>query len=163
MVCCSHNCFIAGCAINARRGRWRKCTKPAPKHTCSSGLKVLAVSHGSGSEQTQGGMFWGCWSRKEGGVALQFGFCIFSVLSFLFSLQKRIAECRYWPVEVCGMSVASSGKGKTSKADKVKVGRDMLFWLVEQHCVIEHFPFNAFVIPNPALNQPKRVRELEAL
>ncbi|XP_074742637.1 cilia- and flagella-associated protein 70 isoform X3 [Strix uralensis] len=35
-------------------------------------------------------------------------------------LQKRIAECQYWPVEVCRMSVASSSKGKTSKADKTK-------------------------------------------
>jgi len=61
------------------------------------------------------------------------------------------------------MAVASPSKGKTSKADKVKVGRDTLFWLVEQHCVIKRFPFNAFVIPNPALNQPKQVRELEAL
>ncbi|XP_068276205.1 cilia- and flagella-associated protein 70 isoform X2 [Nyctibius grandis] len=33
-------------------------------------------------------------------------------------LQKRIAECWYWPVEVCRMSVASPGKGKTNKADK---------------------------------------------
>ncbi|XP_010288865.1 PREDICTED: tetratricopeptide repeat protein 18, partial [Phaethon lepturus] len=33
-------------------------------------------------------------------------------------LQKRIAECQYWPVEVCRMSVASPSKGKTSKADK---------------------------------------------
>lgn len=67
------------------------------------------------------------WCRKEGGVALQLGFCIFSVPSFVFSLQKRIAECRYWPVEVCRLSVGSPSKGKTSKADKVKVGRDMLF------------------------------------
>lgn len=61
------------------------------------------------------------------------------------------------------MAVASPSKGKTSKADKVKAGREMLFWLAEQHCVIEHSPFDAFVIPKPALNQPKRVRELEAL
>ncbi|XP_032053293.1 cilia- and flagella-associated protein 70 [Aythya fuligula] len=33
-------------------------------------------------------------------------------------LQKRIAECQYWPVEVCRMPVVSSSKGKTSKADK---------------------------------------------
>ncbi|NXE98122.1 CFA70 protein, partial [Menura novaehollandiae] len=33
-------------------------------------------------------------------------------------LQKRIAECRCWPVELCRMSVASAGKGKTSKGDK---------------------------------------------
>lgn len=61
------------------------------------------------------------------------------------------------------MTVAPASKGKTSEADKVKAGRDVLFWLVERHCVIEHFPFNAFVIPKPALNQPKQVRELEAL
>ncbi|XP_030337974.1 cilia- and flagella-associated protein 70 isoform X2 [Strigops habroptila] len=33
-------------------------------------------------------------------------------------LQKRIAECQYWPVEVCRISVALPSKGKTSKADK---------------------------------------------
>ncbi|NXE29046.1 CFA70 protein, partial [Ardeotis kori] len=33
-------------------------------------------------------------------------------------LQKRIAECRYWPVEICRMPVASPSKGETSKADK---------------------------------------------
>ncbi|NWR51672.1 CFA70 protein, partial [Regulus satrapa] len=33
-------------------------------------------------------------------------------------LQKRIAQCCHWPVELCRMSVASAGKGKTSKADK---------------------------------------------
>ncbi|NXG70057.1 CFA70 protein, partial [Baryphthengus martii] len=33
-------------------------------------------------------------------------------------LQKRIAKCRYWPVEVCRVAVASPSKGKTSKADK---------------------------------------------
>ncbi|XP_068764853.1 cilia- and flagella-associated protein 70 isoform X1 [Struthio camelus] len=33
-------------------------------------------------------------------------------------LQKRIAECRFWPVEVCRMPVVSSSKGKNSKADK---------------------------------------------
>ncbi|KAK2533473.1 hypothetical protein Q9233_004687 [Columba guinea] len=33
-------------------------------------------------------------------------------------LQKRIAECRYWPVEVCRVSVGSPSKGKTSKSDK---------------------------------------------
>ncbi|NXI39074.1 CFA70 protein, partial [Galbula dea] len=33
-------------------------------------------------------------------------------------LQQRIAECRYWPVEVCRMAVASPSKGKTSKSDK---------------------------------------------
>ncbi|NXE16308.1 CFA70 protein, partial [Lophotis ruficrista] len=34
------------------------------------------------------------------------------------TLQKRIAECRYWPVEICRMPVASPGKGETSKAEK---------------------------------------------
>ncbi|KFQ55488.1 Tetratricopeptide repeat protein 18, partial [Nestor notabilis] len=34
------------------------------------------------------------------------------------TLQKRIAECQYWPVEVCRISVALPSKGKTSKADK---------------------------------------------
>ncbi|KAM4657316.1 cilia- and flagella-associated protein 70 [Amazona ochrocephala] len=34
------------------------------------------------------------------------------------TLQKRIAECQYWPVEVCRVSVALPSKGKTSKADK---------------------------------------------
>ncbi|NXX98878.1 CFA70 protein, partial [Centropus bengalensis] len=33
-------------------------------------------------------------------------------------LQKRIAECQYWPVEICRLSVASPSKGKTNKADK---------------------------------------------
>ncbi|XP_029857657.1 LOW QUALITY PROTEIN: cilia- and flagella-associated protein 70 [Aquila chrysaetos chrysaetos] len=42
-------------------------------------------------------------------------------------LQKRIAECRYWPVEVCGMSVASSSKGKTSKADKGDEDKQIFF------------------------------------
>uniref|UniRef100_A0A8C3VD84 Cilia and flagella associated protein 70 n=1 Tax=Catharus ustulatus TaxID=91951 RepID=A0A8C3VD84_CATUS len=35
-------------------------------------------------------------------------------------LQKRIAECRYWPVELCRMSMASAGKGKVTKIDKDK-------------------------------------------
>uniref|UniRef100_A0A8C0VLE7 Cilia and flagella associated protein 70 n=1 Tax=Cyanistes caeruleus TaxID=156563 RepID=A0A8C0VLE7_CYACU len=33
-------------------------------------------------------------------------------------LQKRIAECRYWPVEVCRMYIPSAGKGKITKIDK---------------------------------------------
>ncbi|XP_064376548.1 cilia- and flagella-associated protein 70 isoform X2 [Dromaius novaehollandiae] len=33
-------------------------------------------------------------------------------------LQNRIAECCYWPVEVCRMPVVSSSKGKNSKTDK---------------------------------------------
>ncbi|XP_009949475.1 PREDICTED: tetratricopeptide repeat protein 18, partial [Leptosomus discolor] len=42
-------------------------------------------------------------------------------------LQKRIAECRYWPVEVCRMSVASPSKGKTSKADKGDEDKQIFF------------------------------------
>uniref|UniRef100_A0A8D0KW15 Cilia and flagella associated protein 70 n=1 Tax=Strix occidentalis caurina TaxID=311401 RepID=A0A8D0KW15_STROC len=42
-------------------------------------------------------------------------------------LQKRIAECQYWPVEVCRMSVASSSKGKTSKADKGDEDKQIFF------------------------------------
>ncbi|NWS20680.1 CFA70 protein, partial [Pachyramphus minor] len=33
-------------------------------------------------------------------------------------LQKRIAECRHWPVELCRVSTAPSSKGKASKVDK---------------------------------------------
>ncbi|XP_050173589.1 LOW QUALITY PROTEIN: cilia- and flagella-associated protein 70 [Myiozetetes cayanensis] len=33
-------------------------------------------------------------------------------------LQKRIAECRFWPVELCRVSSAPPSKGKASKADK---------------------------------------------
>ncbi|XP_061206659.1 cilia- and flagella-associated protein 70 isoform X2 [Neopsephotus bourkii] len=36
------------------------------------------------------------------------------------TLQKRIAECQYWPMEVCRISAALPSKGKTSKADKTK-------------------------------------------
>ncbi|NXA69237.1 CFA70 protein, partial [Mohoua ochrocephala] len=42
-------------------------------------------------------------------------------------LQKRIAECRYWPVELCRMSVASAGKGKTSKVDKGDEDKQIAF------------------------------------
>ncbi|XP_040430395.1 cilia- and flagella-associated protein 70 isoform X1 [Cygnus olor] len=42
-------------------------------------------------------------------------------------LQKRIAECRYWPVEVCRMPVVSSSKGKSSKADKGDEDRQIFF------------------------------------
>ncbi|NXP43880.1 CFA70 protein, partial [Heliornis fulica] len=42
-------------------------------------------------------------------------------------LQKRIAECRYWPVEVCRMSVASSSKGKTSKVYKGDEDKQIFF------------------------------------
>ncbi|KAM6320085.1 cilia- and flagella-associated protein 70 [Podargus strigoides] len=43
------------------------------------------------------------------------------------TLQKRIAECRYWPVEVCRMAVASASKGKTSKADKGDEDKQIFF------------------------------------
>ncbi|NXL63259.1 CFA70 protein, partial [Chordeiles acutipennis] len=43
------------------------------------------------------------------------------------TLQKRIAECRYWPVEICRMSVASPNKGKTSKADKGDEDKQIFF------------------------------------
>ncbi|NWX47794.1 CFA70 protein, partial [Steatornis caripensis] len=42
-------------------------------------------------------------------------------------LQKRIAECQYWPVEVCRMPVAAPGKGKTSKADKGDEDKQIFF------------------------------------
>ncbi|NXQ62636.1 CFA70 protein, partial [Anthoscopus minutus] len=42
-------------------------------------------------------------------------------------LQKRIAECRHWPVELCRMSVASAGKGKTGKTDKGDEDKQMAF------------------------------------
>ncbi|NXI76764.1 CFA70 protein, partial [Rhipidura dahli] len=42
-------------------------------------------------------------------------------------LQKRIAECRYWPVELCKMSMASGGKGKTSKVDKGDEDKQIAF------------------------------------
>ncbi|KAM9261466.1 LOW QUALITY PROTEIN: cilia- and flagella-associated protein 70 [Cariama cristata] len=48
-------------------------------------------------------------------------------LTAVVILQKRIAECQYWPVEVCGMSVASSSKGKTSKADKGDEDKQIFF------------------------------------
>ncbi|NWS60310.1 CFA70 protein, partial [Chunga burmeisteri] len=48
-------------------------------------------------------------------------------LAAVVILQKRIAECRYWPVEVCRMSVASSSKGKTSKADKGDEDKQIFF------------------------------------
>ncbi|NWR66948.1 CFA70 protein, partial [Bucorvus abyssinicus] len=43
------------------------------------------------------------------------------------SLQKRIAECQYWPVEVCKMAAASASKGKTSKADKGDEDKQIFF------------------------------------
>ncbi|NWT07958.1 CFA70 protein, partial [Vireo altiloquus] len=42
-------------------------------------------------------------------------------------LQKRIAECRYWPVELCKMCKASSAKGKASKADKGDEDKQIAF------------------------------------
>uniref|UniRef100_A0A669PN53 Cilia and flagella associated protein 70 n=1 Tax=Phasianus colchicus TaxID=9054 RepID=A0A669PN53_PHACC len=42
-------------------------------------------------------------------------------------LKKRIAECQYWPVEVCRMPVTSSSKGKTSKVDKGDEDRQIFF------------------------------------
>ncbi|KAM6121506.1 cilia- and flagella-associated protein 70 [Phoenicopterus ruber ruber] len=43
------------------------------------------------------------------------------------TLQKRIAERRYWPVEVCRMAAAPSSKGKTSKADKGDEDKQIFF------------------------------------
>ncbi|NXW63916.1 CFA70 protein, partial [Eurystomus gularis] len=42
-------------------------------------------------------------------------------------LQKRIAKCRYWPVEICRTAVASPSKGKASKADKGDDDKQILF------------------------------------
>ncbi|NXD44663.1 CFA70 protein, partial [Copsychus sechellarum] len=42
-------------------------------------------------------------------------------------LQKRIAECRYWPVELCRMTVASAGKGKVTKMDKGDEDKQIAF------------------------------------
>ncbi|XP_072205153.1 cilia- and flagella-associated protein 70 [Excalfactoria chinensis] len=42
-------------------------------------------------------------------------------------LKKRIAECQYWPVEVCRMPMTPSSKGKTSKADKGDEDRQIFF------------------------------------
>ncbi|XP_030906073.2 cilia- and flagella-associated protein 70 [Melopsittacus undulatus] len=36
----------------------------------------------------------------------------------VITLQKRIAECQYWPVEICRVCAALPSKRKTSKADK---------------------------------------------
>ncbi|NWX93331.1 CFA70 protein, partial [Nothoprocta pentlandii] len=43
--------------------------------------------------------------------------CYLDPAAVLF-LQKRIAECRYWPVEVCRVPLVPSSKGKNSKVDK---------------------------------------------
>ncbi|NXR80718.1 CFA70 protein, partial [Pycnonotus jocosus] len=42
-------------------------------------------------------------------------------------LKKHIAEHRHWPVELCRMSMVSSGKGKTSKADKGDEDKQIAF------------------------------------
>ncbi|NXT75949.1 CFA70 protein, partial [Zapornia atra] len=42
-------------------------------------------------------------------------------------LQKRIAECRCLPIEVCRVSAASSSKRKTSKADKGDEDKQIFF------------------------------------
>ncbi|NWZ41334.1 CFA70 protein, partial [Brachypodius atriceps] len=42
-------------------------------------------------------------------------------------LKKHIAEHRHWPVELCRMSMASSAKGKTSKADKGDEDKQIAF------------------------------------
>ncbi|KAM6407488.1 cilia- and flagella-associated protein 70 [Rhynochetos jubatus] len=43
------------------------------------------------------------------------------------TLQNRIAECQYWPVEVCRMAAASPSKGKTSRADKGDEDKQIFF------------------------------------
>uniref|UniRef100_A0A8C5U9K3 Cilia and flagella associated protein 70 n=1 Tax=Malurus cyaneus samueli TaxID=2593467 RepID=A0A8C5U9K3_9PASS len=40
--------------------------------------------------------------------------CIF----FVPSLRRRITQCRFWPVELCRLTVISAGKGKASKVEK---------------------------------------------
>ncbi|NXY37810.1 CFA70 protein, partial [Pomatorhinus ruficollis] len=42
-------------------------------------------------------------------------------------LKKRIAEHHHWPVELCRMSMASAGKGKTSKMDKGDEDKQIAF------------------------------------
>uniref|UniRef100_H0YZR7 Cilia and flagella associated protein 70 n=1 Tax=Taeniopygia guttata TaxID=59729 RepID=H0YZR7_TAEGU len=42
-------------------------------------------------------------------------------------LRTRIAECRYWPVELCRLSTASGGKGKASKLDKRDEDKQIAF------------------------------------
>ncbi|NXM63102.1 CFA70 protein, partial [Illadopsis cleaveri] len=42
-------------------------------------------------------------------------------------LKKRIAEHRHWPVELCRMSTASAGKGKTTKIDKGDEDKQIAF------------------------------------
>ncbi|NXV23250.1 CFA70 protein, partial [Cepphus grylle] len=43
------------------------------------------------------------------------------------TLQKCIAQCQYWPVEVCRMTVAPASKGKTSEADKGDEDKQIFF------------------------------------
>ncbi|NXS98316.1 CFA70 protein, partial [Jacana jacana] len=43
------------------------------------------------------------------------------------SLEKRIAEGQYWPVELCRMTVASASKDKTSKANKGDEDKQIFF------------------------------------
>uniref|UniRef100_A0A8C3QRA0 Cilia and flagella associated protein 70 n=1 Tax=Cyanoderma ruficeps TaxID=181631 RepID=A0A8C3QRA0_9PASS len=50
-----------------------------------------------------------------------------SCICFVPSLKKRIAQHRHWPVELCRMSVASAGKGKTSKMDKGDEDKQIAF------------------------------------
>lgn len=64
------------------------------------------------------GLKGGWWGPPAGCLHLLSASCI----CFVPSLKKHIAEHHHWPVELCRMSMASSAKGKTSKADKVKVG-----------------------------------------
>lgn len=96
-----------------------------PKVPAFQWCKMHAVSCRVGQSKARAGAFGAAgtegravWLTRENSPAW---FCIFSVPSSAFSLQKRIAECQYWPVEVCRMPVVSSSKGKTSKADKVKM------------------------------------------
>ncbi|NWT57109.1 CFA70 protein, partial [Erythrocercus mccallii] len=42
-------------------------------------------------------------------------------------LKKRIAERRLWPVELCRMSMASAGRGKTSRIDKGDEDKQIAF------------------------------------
>lgn len=124
-MCCSHNRSVAPSAVNAHSSGWKGNPPGLPQSTCVPVVQDACCVLQSGAEQSQGRGLWGCWDRREGMWLTRESspawFCIFSVPSSAFSLQKRIAECQYWPVEVCRMPVVSSSKGKTSKADKVKM------------------------------------------
>ncbi|XP_066186181.1 cilia- and flagella-associated protein 70 [Sylvia atricapilla] len=50
-----------------------------------------------------------------------------SCICFVPRLKKRIAEHRHWPVELCKMTTASGGKGKTSKIDKGDDDKQIVF------------------------------------